>query len=248
MNANEQEKLKFADVIMKALEANDGYASLDAIYRRYHSEFAPKFGSRGATPEASIRTETQRAVKRGDLKRIGLGIYALPTAQLPTAPPAKTKVEKAERRHSQIQGMLLEIGNHRDENECANTYTPDKNSVFGNKLLGKLATLEKIHEFTFPQIVREIRRADVIWFNKRDFPHKIFEVEHTTNFKNALLKFCELQDFKVRFYCVAEANRENKFREALGKSTFAPIRENCEFISYEKIESDYANALRETYI
>lgn len=51
--------------------------------------------------------------------------------------------------------------------------------------------------FTYKEVVEKIKSIDVFWFNDRRFPKFVFEVEHSTDFKNALLKFLELQDFNL---------------------------------------------------
>ena len=48
------------------------------------------------------------------------------------------------------------------------TYTPDVNSIFDNKEIGKLTTLKEIPPFTYEKIIKDsIQFIDVIWFNKR---------------------------------------------------------------------------------
>jgi hypothetical protein len=76
----------------------------------------------------------------------------------------------------------------------------------------------------------------------------IFEVEQSTDFRDAFIKFMELQDFRTTFYCVSSENRKDKFLRELNKTAFEPLRNRCEFITYEKIESDYKQALTKTYL
>ncbi len=121
----------------------------------------------------------------------------------------KNEPEKV-RHHAKIQGMLLEIGNER--HEIKDTYTNDKKWIFENKTLGSLATLKEMPPFTYERTIKDsVSYTDVIWFNERGFPSQIFEVEHSTDFRDALIKFTELQDFKTNFYCVSNIDRESKF-------------------------------------
>ncbi|MGI9305754.1 MAG: hypothetical protein ACR2P5_00455 [Gammaproteobacteria bacterium] len=232
----------YRPVIEEIMRRNGGHASLQLLYREFE-KVAGGMKITGKTPLNSLRREVQR---EEFFTRIGLGVYALKDAQLPTAPKTANQKEKAERRHSDIQGMLLEIGNSRTE--CADTYTPDRKEIFNHMLLGSIATIAEIPKFTYADIIKSVRFADVIWMNGRGFPNSVFEVEHSTNFLSAFTKFCELQDFNAKFYCVAEEKREDKFRRELNKSAFDAIKARCEFLSYEKIENDYNIAQQKTYI
>lgn len=143
--------------------------------------------------------------------------------------------------------MLIEIGNNR--NEVEDTYTNDKKWIFDNKTLGSLATLSEIPPFTYENIIKEtVRFFDVIWFNKRKFPLKIFEVEHSTNFRDAFVKFMELQDIRTLFCCVSLEDRVEKFRKELSKSAFEPLINRCEFVSYKQVENDYNLAISKRYL
>ena len=236
----------FTKIIEKIMSAHDGHASNSLLYREFERIRGDYPALRGKTPDSSIRRELQRMVEEGRIERIGLGVYARKGAELPVAPPANTIKEKKERRHSDIQGMLLEIGNNRPE--CANTYTPDRGQIFNNMRLGNIATVESMPPFTYPRIIDSVRHVDVIWFNDRGFPGAMFEVEHSTNFLSAMTKFCDMQDFLVRLCCVAEESRRDKFQRALKRAAFTAIKDRCEFHSYESIESDYETAKRKLHI
>lgn len=226
------------EILEEIMLAHDGQASLGLINREYEEKWKDKSTLRGKTPLATLRGVAQKSPK---FERIGIGVYALQGVKRPQAPTAKTVAEKQERRHVDIQGMLLEIGNH--DTHCADTYTPDKNGVFNEMLLGSIATIDKTPNFTYPYIVKVVRYVDVLWFNDRNFPMHAFEVEHSTNFRNSLAKFCDLQDFHVKLSCVAESSRREKFEQELQRPAFRPIKDRCKFLSYEDIERDYNAAL-----
>jgi len=231
-------------IIEQIMLANGGYAPLQHICKEFWNRHE-RSAIEGKTPEATLREKVQRSPK---FVRIGLGVYALRAKQheLPQAPVAKTVEQKKLRRHADIQGMLLEIGNNREG--VAGTYTHDKSRLFENRALGKIATVATVPNFTFKHIVKALRYADVVWFNERRFPARVFEVEHSTDFRSALVKFCELQDFRTSFYCVADEARKNKFDTESNRASFAAIKDRCNFLSYQKIENEYETALRETYI
>lgn len=46
-------------------------------------------------------------------------------------------------------------------------------------------------------------------------PNSFFEVEHSTNIQNSLLKFVNLQDFNVNFFIVADGTRKKEFDDKI---------------------------------
>ncbi|MBC7899596.1 MAG: hypothetical protein H7070_06035 [Saprospiraceae bacterium] len=86
---------------------------------------------------------------------------------------------------------------------------------------------------------------DVTWFNERGMPSRVFEVENSTDMKNALSKFMELVDFKTKMFIVAPSRRENEFNKILEQPTFKPIEKQVSFWNYEKVEKIF-NAEKDT--
>jgi hypothetical protein len=136
--------------------------------------------------------------------------------------------------HSYYQGLAVEIGNFRE----MKTFIPnqDKNKLFVDKPLKNVATLPEIYQFTYDRLIERARTIDVTWFNKRKMPNAFFEIEHSTDFKNSLLKFSELQDFNAKFYIVADEHRQKQFDKIIsGYSTFESIIARVKFLSYESL-------------
>lgn len=236
------QEITFSQAIEQIMLDNGYLASLKHIYKEF-----PKY--RILTGKTPFKTMQERVQRDPRFTRIGLGVYALTEylEKLPKITSPKTEAEKKERSHARIQGMLIEIGNNRSEVE--DTYTNDKKWLFDNKPLGSLATLSEIPPFTYKNIIDEtVRFFDVIWFNKRRFPLKIFEVEHSTDFRDAFVKFMELQDIRATFCCVALEDREEKFKRELNKNAFEPLINRCEFASYEQVENDYKLAMSKTFL
>jgi len=224
---------------------NGYFAPLKLIYNEIW-KYKDRDKIKGLTPNYTIQERVQRDTR---FVRIGLGVYALSKYlhKLPKEPVAITSTQKKEKMHAKIQGMLLEIGNSKDE--VMSTYTNDKKWIFQNKPLRSLATLDKVPSFTYKNIIDDtVRFIDVIWFNRRGFPHSMFEVEDSTDFRSALVKFSELQDFKILFCCVSEERRRYKFNKELQKVAFVPILKRCQFYSYEQVENDYNVAIAQTYL
>lgn len=227
-------KVTFSDAIEKVMISNGYYAPLQLIYKEFekHRPFS------GLTPLNTIQERVQRDKR---FTRIGLGVYALTEHldNLPRVIEPKTSVERATHKHAEIQGMIIEIGNMKG----FDTYTPDRSKIFASKKLGNLATLPEFPNFTYDRIIRAIKFIDVVWFNPRGFPERLFEVEDSTDFRGSLVKFTELQDFNTSFNLVASLERKVKYDREVSKSAFKNIAERCRFVNYADIEQYYDASL-----
>jgi len=128
--------VSYTDAIAAVIKSNNGIATarqvLDQIYK-----FRPLTGK---TPEATILSELGRSRR---FAKIGVGVWALAKDKRNFSEVSNTSFQKdldiiseknntdnkeialsTERMHTQIQGMLLEIGNVNG----FQTYTPNKNS------------------------------------------------------------------------------------------------------------------------
>lgn len=85
-------------------------------------------------------------------------------------------------------------------------------------------------------------------FNERSMPTHFYEVEHTTDIKNSLSKFYELQDFFSSFYIVANSHRKNEFKDKINASIFSPIKNRVEFITYDKVASLHSNLSQQEHL
>lgn len=118
-----------------------------------------------------------------------------------------------------------------------NTYVPpqDKNKLFLEKRLCELTTIDTILPFTYPELLKRARTVDVIWFNRRKMPCAFYEVEHSTDIKNSLNKFYELQDFNSNFFIVADGARRNQFEDVISASIYNEIAQRIRFVEYVEI-------------
>lgn len=223
-------EITFSEAIEKVMIANGYYASLQLIYK----EFEKYRSFSGLTPLKTIQERVQRDKR---FTRVGLGIYALAEHldKLPRLIEPKSLVEKRNYTHTKIEGMIIEMGNM----DGFDTYTPDRSKVFDNKQLGNLITIKRIPNFTYEKIIRSIQYIDVIWFNRRGFPEKVFEVEDSTDFRGSLVKFTEIQDFKTNFNLISASERKIKYEREVTKSAFQSIIDHCRFIDYRDIERLY---------
>ncbi len=225
----------FSDAIESVMLKNGYFAPLSLIYR----EFEKYRTKTGKTPDKTIQERVQRDPR---FTRIGFGVYGLTEYlnRLPRVIEPQEKRQKQEYAHTRIQGMLLEMG----EMRRFATYTNDKSKVFDGKKLGLIASLSSCPPFTFANIISQsVSYFDVIWFNVRGFPKFIFEVEDSTDFRSAFVKFNELQDFNTNFVVVAPDGRRKKFDTEAGKRAFEAVAPRCRFETYENIETKYQTAL-----
>ena len=232
----EDKKITFSDAIEQVLLHNQYYAPLKIIYREF-SKYRKKTWK---TPDNTIQERVQRDKK---FTKIGHWVYALTAYldKLPKEKEAKTIEEKKEKMHSRIQWMLIEIWNM----NWFDTYTPDVNWIFWNKLIWNLTTLKKIPNFTYEKIITDsIRFVDVIWFNERGFPAKLIEVENSTDFRAGFIKMNEIQDFRTDFLFIAPEQRRVKFETERSKIAFTNIKDRCIFETYDFIENLYNNQVQ----
>lgn len=233
-----RKELTYSEAIEQVMLNNGYFASLKLIYKEIW-KYKDKSKIKGKTPNFTIQERVQRDTR---FTRIGVGVYSLTEhldkIQKPEVP--KKQMERTEFEHTRIQGMLLEIGGL----EEYETYTPDRNKNFEGKSLGSICSLVTCPRFTFQDIIEQtVRFIDVIWFNERRFPARVFEVEHSTDFRSALTKFSELQDFTTDFFVVAPQKRQQKYNTEIQKAAFRPVANRCKFKTYEEVEAYYQGLL-----
>lgn len=221
--------------VIDAMRANGGYATLQQL------NMLVDFSTwKTKTPEASIRRIVQ---ENDEFFRIQPGLWALREYENEVNKKfniIKSNVESVSQfTHSYYQGIIVEIGNIKK----LGTYVPpqDKNKLFLEKKLSDIITVHDIYKFTYDDIIRNAKTVDAIWFNERKMPCAFYEVEHTTNIKNSLNKFFELQDFRAKFYIVADKARKRQFEDVIGASIHNPIREMVGFVSYDDLVKQYSN-------
>jgi hypothetical protein len=188
------------------------------------------------TPFASIRRIVQQ---RPEIFKVRPGLWALRSyqKQLGLVENADKDKGQVEQNHAYYQGILLSIGNLRGYK----TFSPnqDKNRLFVNKPLKEVRGLQEIPKFSFDGIVQRCSTVDVIWFNSRLLPNSLFEVEHSTDFQNSLIKFSDLQDFYTRMIIVADDNRKREFTQKVQSSAFSEITTRVSFLGYESLVKHY---------
>lgn len=81
-------------------------------------------------------------------------------------------------------------------------------------------------------------------------PIAFYEVEHSTDIQNSLLKYADLQDFHTRMFIVADEKRKPEYNKKLTYDAFIKLREDnrVEFMSYKQLLSIYQNELLKSEI
>lgn len=225
--------MKQYEAVIKVMEANGGYATLGFLYQ--HTLKVPGVQWKTKTPFASIRRIVQDdrfffKIKPG-LWALKSHRHLLPSEMIPTK---KESPEQIDFTHAYYQGLLVQLGRLRD----FETFVPaqDKNRVFLRKqTLGELASRTKMYPFSYDHTVAKAATIDVVWFNSRKMPASVFEVEHSTDMKNSLIKFVELQDFRTEMVIVADQTRRKYYDAALSLTAFTPIKALVTFWSYQQV-------------
>jgi len=224
--------MKQYEQVIEVMRKNGGYATLGFLNQKVDvSNWQSK------TPFASIRRIVQ------DEKyffKIKPGLWVLNEFEKDVLKKfqiqdASKKESEEKFNHSYYQGLLLEIGNLKGYK----TYIPpqDKNKLFLEKSLGSISKIDAILEFSYPEIIGRAKTIDVIWFNERKMPYSFFEVEHSTDIQNSLLKFNDLQDFYSNFYIVSATERKREFESKVNYRAFKEVKDRIKFIDYDFVSN-----------
>lgn len=217
--------------VIEALRREGGFATLRRL-----NEVIDFSSWKTKTPEATVRRLVQISK---EIFRIQPGLWALEEAREQVLRKfdlkAGNKQSEEQFSHGYYQGLLVEIGKYRNKT----TYIPaqDKNRLFLDKRLGDITDTVRLPQFTYDNLLRKAKTVDVIWFNEREMPSDFYEVEHTTDIKNSLSKFYELQDFFAGFYIVADISRKKEFEDKIHVSMFKSIENRVRFLNYEQIST-----------
>ena len=225
--------MKQHEAVIKIMEQSGGFATLGYLNQEVLK--VPNVEWKTKTPFASIRRIVQ---DERFFFKIKPGLWAL-RSQKDKLPPEIfptdiiTKPEQELFNHSYYQGLLVEIGNLKKYE----TFVPsqDKNRRFLGKTLGEICSITNFYQFGYDQMVRKAKTVDVSWFNIRKMPSVLFEVEHSTDIQNSLLKFVELQDYNANFFIVADKVRKAEYAGKLALIAFVPIKSRVQFIDYDKL-------------
>lgn len=238
--------MKQYEAVIETLKRLGGIATLGQLNQEVFKIEDCQWNTK--TPFASIRRIVQ---EREEIYKIKPGLWALVSHQkqleangfIMENESNADSVMMKDFNHSYYQGLLLEIGNCRN----LSTYVPeqDKNKKYAGTTLKSVRSLNTIPPFSFPELVHRSSSVDVIWFNERQMPCAFFEVEHSTDIQNSLLKFFDLQDFYSKMYIVADRKRMAEFDRKLHYGAFKELLNNkrVNFLSYDVLNKAYSQTI-----
>ncbi|MBQ9207919.1 MAG: hypothetical protein IJ158_14560 [Treponema sp.] len=227
------------EAIQKVMEDNGGTASLELIYENICKYYPTAKDS--DKWDAGIRGVLYRAIReKKGFKKIGLSIYALEDYKEEEKPTTKDAV----RMHSYIEGICIELGNYNGYD----TFTADPSALYRDNLqLKNFITLSELPAFSYPQILHEAKRIDVVWFNKKGlaFPQRVFEVVDSVNTLNgAFNRSLQLRNFRTEFFIVAPEKHREKYNQTIELETYQENSERFTFVNYDEIQNLYESTMR----
>ena len=241
--------MKQNEAVILTLEKLGGVATLgqlnQEVFKIKECEWKTK------TPFASIRGIVQLDT---NIFKIIPGLYGLKKMKaeienrgiiIETGKNIDSK-EFQEFNHSYYQGLLLIVGKLKG----LSTFVPnqDKNRKFyDERKLGDISSMNELPKYSYDNIVQRSSTIDVIWFNERNLPHSFFEVEHSTDIQNSLLKFNDLQDFYSRMIIVADNKRKADYLNKIKYSSFKDLSINnrVSFLDYESLNKQYESLIEQ---
>jgi len=133
--------------------------------------------------------------------------------------------------HTKVQGLLVELGNMLGYD----TYVADPSKEYGNTTLGGVVSLREVPTFTYPEVIEVAKDIDVIWFREK-YPEFCFEVEHTTNIRDGLLRLYQISPLRgIAFFIIGPSDIHVKFEKEVSRSPFKIIRDRYKFKSYKEL-------------
>ena len=232
--------MKQHEAVIKVMKEHGGYATLGQLNQNVLKIEGCEWKTK--TPFASIRRIVQ---DERFFFKIKPGLWALKSYKNNLPPeifPTKDlpKIKQEEYNHTYYQGLLVELGNFRKYK----TFVPnqDKNKVYLGKRLCDITTIPDMYGFSYTRIVQLAKTIDVGWFNDRNMPASLYEVEYSTPIYNSLLKFVELQDFNTNFYIVANEVRKREFQVKLSLQAFKTIINRVKFWNYDEVAEFHSRA------
>jgi hypothetical protein len=241
-------KIAWEDAIIKAIEECGGSATTKELYQRVPQIRANSLESSKANHiiRAFLRRMTHSSEK---IKRIGLGIYALPHVQLQSntseiydesnsdMPISESDI------HSDLEGRLLELGNLYGYL----TYTADPAKSFNGKKLRDISTVNDFPKFGTDALLNVAKKVDVIWFEKYSkslTPKHTFDIEITTDFSRALSRAYQLRGYRTSFYLISKPEKYQQFQKRVALDPYNEIKDHLFFCPIQDIFLLYSAAIK----
>lgn len=239
--------MKQYEAVIQTLENLGGAATLGQLYQEVFKIKDCAWNTK--TPFASMRRIVQT---NKNIYKVRPGLWALKSHKneleqkgiIVETEKNKNSKEVIAFNHSYYQGLLVTIGNLKN----MKTFVPhqDKNKMFIHEKLGALRTIQELPKYSYDCFVARSATIDVIWFNERNMTDSFFEVEHSTDIQNSLIKFYDLQDFYTKMFIVADEKRHEEYNKKISYDIFSKMRKNkrVEFLSYNELEKLYDGTIK----
>jgi hypothetical protein len=241
--------MKQYEAVILALENLGGVATLgqlnQEVFKLKDCEWKTK------TPFASVRRIVQTDK---NIYKIKPGLYGLKRLETEIenrgifveTEKNKNSDEIQEFNHSYYEGLLLIVGQLKNLSTFITDKDKNKKFIDGKKLR-EMSTLSELPAFSYKNLVNRSSTVDVIWFNDRQMPHSFFEVEHSTNIQDSLVKFNDLQDFYSRMIIVADNKRKEEYLNKIKYSSFKDLTKNdrVSFLNYEALNKQYESLIEQ---
>lgn len=225
------------DAIIKVLQSNNGTGTLQMIYDNI-CKFYPS-AKNSDKWDAGIRGVLYREIKEGSrLKKIGVGIYALSDYKEESLP------SKPIRTHSYMEGICVELGNLFN----FDTYSADPSELYRDNIkIGDITTIKRLPDFSYPDIIHDVKNIDVIWFNNTGykFPKIVLEVvDSVGTMSGAFNRSLQLKDFKTIFIIIAPEKHRNNYLKTLSLQAYNKEKSSFKFYSYNELLDVYDGAIK----
>ncbi|ABW68518.1 hypothetical protein [Desulfosudis oleivorans] len=170
-----------------------------------------------------------------------------------TVPPPEpesdtaTDTKKEHTEHTEIQWMLLNLGN--DMGLDLWVANNDRNKEINNQRLGDLPRVKKSLPLTFDEATNKtIQLIDVLWL-KQNTILAAFEIESTTSIYSGILRMADLiamqPHINIPLYIVAPDERREKVYAEVNRPVFSslstPMNQICKYIPFSGLRSTIKN-------
>lgn len=159
----------------------------------------------------------------------------------PVHPQAVEIEQKEATAHTEIQWLLLKLGN--DMGLDVWVAKNDRSKSFNGNSFSSISRLKQNLPLQFDEATtKTIELIDVLWL-KGNSIQAAFEIESTTSIFSGLLRMSDLitmqPNLNIPLYIVAPGDRRNKVTAEVNRPTFArlhpPMSEMCRYISFEEL-------------
>lgn len=175
------------------------------------------------------------------------GCYRLTPPLPPALQEAEVSTDDPEIGHAEAQGMLVRLG----QLYGFDTYVPKTDQTireFQGQPLRELVTVKDCSDIFRGPNAKANALVDVLWFTDDHeglYPAFAFEVEHTTDVKNGMLRLAGLPHrYTVPLYIVGSERERTRFERFITIDPFRQFAHRLRFQAYEALETLYNTAVR----